>query len=987
MATFKTRARALDMLGRQQIAGLPTAISELFKNAHDAYADHAEIDYYRSDGLFVLRDDGLGMTEEEFLQRWLTLGTESKMRFRGVVPPPKAPDKPSRPMLGEKGVGRLAIAIIGSQVLVLSRAVRNGIAHNLVAAFIHWGIFECPGLDLDDIEIPVRSFPAGKLPSRQDIQELIGIFRQNLKRLHERMAQEDIKRIMDDLDTFDIDPQEVDAYVPSLSLAGQGHGTHFIIKPASEILKQDIDVTNTDGATNLVRMLGGFTNTMPPGHDEPVIKVAFRDHKTDDGPGDDLIAPEQFFTPEEFLKADHRIYGEFDAYGQFRGTVEIYGKTFPDHVISWRNGRGLPTRCGPFKIAFATVQGGRGAKDSLLPLQDWGDLVNKLEAYGGLYIYRDGIRILPYGNADYDWLEIEKNRSKKADYYFFSFRRMFGVVTISRAQNENLQEKAGREGFRENEAYRQFRGILKNFFTQLAADFFRKDATETFFQETKAELNRRAELREQREKKAKAKREALAKTLAKFFADYDAGIYHSAAKKILDDVRQGLEALSHVQDTYTASEGFLRTEEQGRNRLAELENSCRISRPRGLALTQRQQKDWEDYLNAFISLRQHVFEPSVRALDEMVGELAHNARLILDRRLRLERALNNLAQETRKITAQEKNSTASSAENVQQKVIAETKASGKRIATVLEEVAADLARLDITHMADSDVVAARNRLEQRLLDTRQQECDLLQSIRGQLEAIDMSGSGGLLDQMEAVEERALALEEQAGMDLQLTQLGMAIEVINHEFNASIRAVRDNLRRLKSWADVNPSLESLYQNIRTSFDHLDGYLGLFTPLHRRLYRKAIIFKGAEIHTFLSDLFRERFKRHEVQLVDTPAFMNTRIEGYPSSFYPVFVNLVDNAVFWLKDQPVRTITLDAQDTGELIVKDTGPGIPSRDRESIFELGFSRKPGGRGMGLHISREVLRKAGYDLKLYPSVTGAEFHIIPPTKNEDEVTE
>ena len=45
------------MLGRQQIAGIPTAISELFKNAHDAYADRVEVDYYRRDGLFVLRDE------------------------------------------------------------------------------------------------------------------------------------------------------------------------------------------------------------------------------------------------------------------------------------------------------------------------------------------------------------------------------------------------------------------------------------------------------------------------------------------------------------------------------------------------------------------------------------------------------------------------------------------------------------------------------------------------------------------------------------------------------------------------------------------------------------------------------------------------------------------------------------------------------------------------------------------------------------------
>ena len=78
MAKFKTRARAVDMLGRQQIADVSTAISELFKNAHDAYADHVEVDYFRSDNLLVIRDDGIGMTKKEFENRWLVLGTESK---------------------------------------------------------------------------------------------------------------------------------------------------------------------------------------------------------------------------------------------------------------------------------------------------------------------------------------------------------------------------------------------------------------------------------------------------------------------------------------------------------------------------------------------------------------------------------------------------------------------------------------------------------------------------------------------------------------------------------------------------------------------------------------------------------------------------------------------------------------------------------------------------------------------------------------------
>src|SRR4051812_34388804 len=107
MATFKARARALDMLGRQQIAGIPTAISELFKNAHDAYADHVEAHFYRTARRFVLIDDGVGMSERDFLERWLTLGTDSKLQTaHGLEPPPIDPTKPRRPIMGEKGIGR-----------------------------------------------------------------------------------------------------------------------------------------------------------------------------------------------------------------------------------------------------------------------------------------------------------------------------------------------------------------------------------------------------------------------------------------------------------------------------------------------------------------------------------------------------------------------------------------------------------------------------------------------------------------------------------------------------------------------------------------------------------------------------------------------------------------------------------------------------------------------------------------------------------------
>jgi signal transduction histidine kinase len=179
--------------------------------------------------------------------------------------------------------------------------------------------------------------------------------------------------------------------------------------------------------------------------------------------------------------------------------------------------------------------------------------------------------------------------------------------------------------------------------------------------------------------------------------------------------------------------------------------------------------------------------------------------------------------------------------------------------------------------------------------------------------------------------------------------------------------------------MNEGLRELYENIRASFDHLDGYLTLFTPLHRRLYRTSVEIQGRDISKYLRDLFGERLERHGIKIQVTQSFHNWKLIGYPSTFYPVFVNLIDNAIFWLKDRSgERRIKLD-EDNGALLISDTGPGILPLDREVIFELGFTRKPGGRGLGLYISRDVLKKAEYSLSLdeHQSEHGATFRIEP----------
>ncbi|ASW81307.1 ATP-binding protein [Vibrio anguillarum] len=186
--------------------------------------------------------------------------------------------------------------------------------------------------------------------------------------------------------------------------------------------------------------------------------------------------------------------------------------------------------------------------------------------------------------------------------------------------------------------------------------------------------------------------------------------------------------------------------------------------------------------------------------------------------------------------------------------------------------------------------------------------------------------------------------------------------------STARNVRESIRSLKPWADKNEKLGGLYNNISHSFAHLDGYLKMFTPLNRRLYRSKVELSGKEIESYLRDIFDERLTRHHIRLEASPQFLTRTTEVFPSSFLPVFINVVDNAIYWLNTQretenPTKNIKLDVD--GELLtISNNGPSIAIQDEERIFEFTFSRKMEGRGMGLYISKQSLNSEGFDIQL-----------------------
>ena len=151
---FQTRARTVDHLGREQIADCPTAISELWKNAYDAYARMVELHLFKDpDPVAAIVDDGHGMNREEFEKHWLVVGTEAK----ATADPRRREDRNGlrpRPRQGQKGIGRLSCANLGPLLLLVSKREDA----QFIAALVDWRLFENPFLNLSDIRIPVAEF-------------------------------------------------------------------------------------------------------------------------------------------------------------------------------------------------------------------------------------------------------------------------------------------------------------------------------------------------------------------------------------------------------------------------------------------------------------------------------------------------------------------------------------------------------------------------------------------------------------------------------------------------------------------------------------------------------------------------------------------------------------------------------------------------------------------------------------------------------------
>jgi signal transduction histidine kinase len=151
------------------------------------------------------------------------------------------------------------------------------------------------------------------------------------------------------------------------------------------------------------------------------------------------------------------------------------------------------------------------------------------------------------------------------------------------------------------------------------------------------------------------------------------------------------------------------------------------------------------------------------------------------------------------------------------------------------------------------------------------------------------------------------------------------------------------------------------------------LRFLAPLKIAGYRNRERITGAEVADYIAEFFERRFRDNRIAFEATDAFRKIAFNDLRSRIYPVFVNLVNNSIYWLSFGNDRRITLDFVD-GLAVVGDSGRGIDQDDIPRLFQLFFTRRSNGRGIGLFLARANLAVARHRIRY---ATAEDPHILP----------
>ncbi|WP_224995028.1 ATP-binding protein [Cesiribacter sp. SM1] len=965
MPQFRAKARAVDLLGKGQIADLPTAISELWKNGYDAYGDKLQAFLYldgyvdSSEPVFVISDDGKGMTKEDITDKWFVLGTDSKSRGEIDIKGEDTLHKEPRIKMGEKGIGRLAVAYLGPQMLMLTKKKK----HQLEAIFFDWRILENYNLFLEDIHIPNKTIVSGSTAANifNDLKDefLLNFPAINPGQRDPWSDQQDLRRtIISDCLDLSLPDFIIDNHINDLANDPLGsHATRFIIfQPEQQILDlknfskkdENQDKQDENSINHTVSALVGLFNLFKT--DDPIYKTHFWIKDSENGEYD-LLNFKEFFTPEDFHHSDHMIDGRFDEKGNFFGKVRIYKKEIEHNYKPIRKEK--LTSFGPFEIKLGYVVGKK--EETSLNDEQWRIFGEKLELYGGLYIYRDHFRVLPYGRAENDFLEFEERRNKSAGDNFFAKRRMFGYIEISRDLNKRLVDKSSREGFVNNLAYRDFKSELIAFFKDLAKKYFATSSEFDYKNQQKEEIRKMSEAESQEKERDKEARKQFSKNLKEY-------------PQALDFLETHYVTLikSLEEKTATSDVAF----DEVRIILKELDEckikaqAFKISKPARFAPTPLQEKNYYAYQKQLSK-----FQKTVEISDRVINSVQEKLK-VQDLFVEFE-SKHKLFSNTLKNQFSEYDNRLKFINNKFIKELANEET------IFLSDYEAKYQAIIPPKTDVDEIFLSLKLLESIFKDTREKVSNRIAPYLSHLERVNFDVKED--DLVGFYKMQFEEMKEEWNKTYELAQLGIAVEIIDHQFNTLYSQLSESIKSLKINLVNNNEALLRYNVLVNAFNHLEDNYKLLQPLYRTTGRIRKDVTGKELFNYIQDFFGTKLKENNIHFEITDKASDWSEFSYESVFKPVLINIINNAIYWLQPVEDKRILIDFQDQ-KLLILNSGLPIDEHLLENIFKLFYSDRPKGRGIGLYLAKKSLNGIGFNIyatndRKYNILNGACFII------------
>jgi len=222
----------------------------------------------------------------------------------------------------------------------------------------------------------------------------------------------------------------------------------------------------------------------------------------------------------------------------------------------------------------------------------------------------------------------------------------------------------------------------------------------------------------------------------------------------------------------------------------------------------------------------------------------------------------------------------------------------------------------------------------------------------------------------------------------IENVNQASSDIAHDLKKPIGRLR---RRLELALDSADDEDAFRSQVEQSLGELDSIVETFEALLRITQLEAgarrARFKGVELGTILADIadiYEPVAEESGDRLVSTVAVAErAQVTGDRELLTQLFANLIENAI--RHSPPGTRIDVGLSQRGErhiAVIADSGPGIPSGERENVFRrlyrLERERSTPGSGLGLSLVSAIVDLHGAEIELKDNRPGLRVEVSFP---------